>query len=93
MASRNVLKLALRLEEEFNIKVDVESFYNTRVGKHQRSAGAFTWIINTKEIDGKKVRATLGGFEPLSLHIVKKTKIDIQKNEFGFFEVYLEKIL
>lgn len=89
MASGNVLKLALRLEEEFNIKVDTESFCNTRAGKHQRNAGAFTWIIHIKEIDGKKVSAILGGFEPLSLHIMKKIKIHVQKNNLGYFEVHL----
>lgn len=84
IASKNVLKLSERLEKEFNIEVDVESFHNTRAGKLQRMAGSFTWFVRIKGTS-----QIVGGYEPLSKHIIKKNKICIRKNRFGDFELYL----
>jgi len=89
LASNNVWKLTNRLEEEFGIITDVETFHRTRAGRHLLSGGAFTWIIIVKEFEGRKVDRFLGGFEPLSKHIILKNRLQIRQNRFGDIELYV----
>ena len=91
MASDNVWKLANRLEEEFNIIVDVETFHRTRAGRHLMCSGAYSWMIAVREYNGNKISSWLGGYEPLSKYVTKKHKIivDIDELHYNFELFYL----
>ena len=88
IASENVWKLANRLENEFNMIVDVETFCRTRVGRHLMCSGAFSWGVQIKEFNGNKIRGWLGGYEPLSKYIVKKHKLQLNSYDLFNCELY-----
>lgn len=89
MASDNVWKLANRLEEEFNVIVDVETFHRTRAGRHLMCGGAFSWMINVKEYNGHKISGWLGGYEALLNYVTKKHKLTLDIDELNFnFELF-----
>ncbi len=89
MASNNVWKLANRLEEEFCIIVDVETFHRTRAGRHLMCSGAYSWMIAVREYEGHKISGWLGGYEALTNYITKKHKITVDVDELNYnFELF-----
>jgi len=88
MASKNVEKLAQRLKDEFGIMVNPETFQRSYAGIHMRNAGAFIWyfIPNYKD---DYYNGIVGGRWPLSDYVIKKNKLEIQKDRFGEIEVYV----
>lgn len=83
MASKDVVALANRIQDEFGIPVDPEQFYRTYVGKHQRAAGECTWVIYTE--NGLMV---VGGFEPIRKYITKRNQLNISEQHFNGYELY-----
>lgn len=88
MASDNVWRLANRLEDEFNIIVDVETFRRTRAGRHLMCSGAFSWTIQIKEFKGNKIRGWIGGYEPLTNYVTKKHKLEVNSDDLFNCELY-----
>lgn len=84
MASKEVLRLANRIYNEFGIPVDPEKFYRTYVGYLQRAAGACTWVMYCK--DG--CPTIVGGFEPIRKYICKRNRLDISERQFCGHELY-----
>jgi len=79
MASENVMKLAQRLKDEFDINVNPNSYYTTRAGKHQRAAGAYLWVFPVEHPG----IGFVGGCEPLSRYLPKRNKLEISTRYFG----------
>lgn len=88
MASDNVWKLANRLEEEFNLVVDVETFHRTRAGRHLMCSGAYSWIIAIREFKGNKISGWLGGYEALTNYVTKKHRIQLNSEIEHDMELY-----
>lgn len=82
MASKQVIKLAERIQNEFNIPVDPERFYRTYAGYWQRAHGAYTWIMYFGVV------GMVGGCEPISKFVKKKNRLDISERHFNEFEIY-----
>lgn len=87
MPSENIIKLAKRLKEEFNLDVHPENFQRTYAGINMVRQGAFLWIFN-EPITTVNTPSIIGGCEPMSKYIVKRNKLEIQKDRFGEIEVY-----
>lgn len=87
MASKNVEKLASRLNTEFNLNVSPDNFQRTYAGINMRRAGAFIWLFNegVKSVNGVCI---VGGCEPISKYIVKRNRLEIQEEKWGEVEVY-----
>ena len=84
MASKEILRLANRIQEEFGIPVDPEKFYRTYAGRHQRAAGECTWVMYCKGNNP----TIIGGFEPIRKYICSKNRLDIGERQFCGHELY-----
>lgn len=74
MASKNVIKLAERIQKEFGITVDPENYVTTHAGKHLKSGGTYTWFFFGNN-------GIVGGFAPMKDYLIKKNQLEINKHE------------
>lgn len=79
MASNAILSLAQRIQEEFGIVVDPESFRRTYAGWNQRAAGAITWEIRY----GTNNIGSIGGYEPVRKYITKRNQLVLQDSTWA----------
>lgn len=82
MPSKQVIRLADRLKEEFDINADPYTFRRTYAGKWLKASGAYTWtMLGTNGI------STIGGFEPISKYVIKKNKLQVAIENFHNYTV------
>ena len=79
MASPQILALAQRIQDEFGIVVDPDSFRRTYAGRHQRAAGAITWEIRY----GQHKIGSIGGYEPVRKYITKRNQLVLQDSTWS----------
>lgn len=84
MASKDVVALAKRINDEFGIAVNPNRFYRTYAGYWDRAAGACTWIIYADN----PATTVVGGFEPIRKYITKRNRLDISRRSVCEFELY-----
>ena len=82
MASKNIVRLAERLKNEFGLDVDVNGYMSNR-SKNSLQAGGYTWEFWSKNCP------VVGGYEPMSKYLVKRNRLEINKTRFGEIEVYV----
>lgn len=84
MVSKNVKALAERIKKEFGFEVLPESFKRTYAGHWLRSAGAYSWTMETAG-----GLTTIGGCEPISKYVVKRNILEIEKRYLFDFELFV----
>lgn len=82
MTSKNVIKLAERLKNEFGLNVDIEGYMTNR-NKASLQAGGFTWEFWSEKCP------VVGGYEPMSKYLVKRNRLEMSKTRFGEIEIYV----
>jgi len=83
MVSENIIKLANRLREEFNIDVNPKKFRRTYAGRNLRESGAFSWKFPLNPT------GEVGGCEPMSKYVVKRNRLDMSINRFNDIEIFV----
>lgn len=83
MISKNVKVLAERIKKEFGFEVIPESFKRTYAGHWLRSAGVYSWTMETAG-----GLTTIGGCEPISKYVVKRNILEIEKRYLFDFELF-----
>lgn len=84
MVSKNVKALAERIKKEFGFEVLPESFKRTYAGHWLRSAGAYSWTMETAG-----GLTTIGGCEPISKYVVKRNVLEIGQRYLFDFELFV----
>lgn len=69
MAKEMVKKLVKKIYDDVGLECYPSTFHRTRAGKHQKSAGAFVWIIEAKGY------GYIGSIYPASECIKKEYKL------------------
>lgn len=85
MAKGMVEKLVKKIHDDVGLECYPSTFYRTRAGKHQKAAGAFVWIIETKE------HGYIGSIYPASECIKKEYKLALIDNCTQTPEIITEK--
>ena len=84
MASKQVIALAKRILDEFGLDADPDTFTRTYVGRNQREAGAYSWIMYCKT--GVTM---IGSGEPIRKCVVKRNRIILSQRHYSCFRFEL----
>lgn len=76
---RPVLRLCQKLQKEYGVTADPDTFGRTYAGRNMKAAGAFAWTMWAKDQTGHPL--VVAGFEPVSVLIQKNTKCTFTRYE------------